>query len=43
MPKCDYDVVTLGNGLGRSALARLIAKKGLRAVAFGETYAEEEL
>jgi len=32
MPKCDYDVITVGGGLGGSALAKVLAEKGLRVL-----------
>lgn len=32
MPKYDFDVITVGGGLGGSALAKVLAKKGLRVL-----------
>jgi flavin-dependent dehydrogenase len=32
MPKYDYDVITVGGGLGGAALAKVLAKHGLRVL-----------
>ncbi len=32
MAKCDYDVITVGGGLGGAAVAKVLAEKGLRVL-----------